>query len=329
MSGRDAHGFSHGTEVSLVICTTGREDRLTQLLARARAVVDRAGERSEVVVVDNSAAGDVALPDVAGLRVVRAGLPGLSRARTTGCIQARGDVLVFTDDDVDFPADWPHRMARPILDGELDATAAPIRLGEELASITSPLLRGWLAEANLSGGTPHLVGAGMAFRRSMLGVGLWDPALGAGVPDLAFGEETLFGLMLRDAGARIGVATDAEVVHHPDLDRADPDRWRRTALQKGLSDAYISYHWHLETMPKPRLRELRRRVRLAGHRRRSRGDTAAFEEELVLIESWARAAGFVREQGRPRAYWPRLTASVEHHRDSAPGDEPKGTPCPS
>jgi glycosyltransferase involved in cell wall biosynthesis len=254
----------------------------------------------EIVVVDNSTAGDVTMSD-SRIRVIRCALPGVSRARATACMHARGEALVCTDDDVEFAPDWPARMAAPLLDGRLDAVAAPVRLGPEYDALRSTLLREWLAEGNL-GEEVRLIGAGMAFHRRVLGFGLWEDRIGAGQPDFAFGEETLFEWMIRAAGARIGIERAAEVVHHPDPSRTEHDHFVRIAWQKGLSDAYSAYHWLGEGMPLARLRSLRRRLRLGIYRLRRRGRDRWDEEELRLIESAARAAGFAMIEGQPRAY---------------------------
>lgn len=293
--------------VSVIVCTTGASARMGALAHRLTAVLDAAASDEavgfEALVVDNSPAGGLTMPDPR-IRVVRCALPGLSRARTTACVQARGDVLVFTDDDVEFPASWPAAMAAPLLDGHLDAAAAPVRLGPEYDHLRSRLLREWLAEGNL-GDEVRLIGAGMAVHRRVLGSALWDERIGAGRPDFAFGEETLFESMIRAAGARIGLVREAEAVHHPDPARAGHDDLIRVAWQKGLSDAYYAYHWLGEGMPLPRLRRWRRQLRLRAFRLRRRDRELRQEEEARLVESVGRAAGFVILDGEPRAYRPR------------------------
>lgn len=299
-----------GSTASLIVCTTAREDRVPALLERCAASVAYGGSVAEVVLVDNSSTARLLrgkpnerpahLPP--GVRVVRGALRGLSHARTTGCIQARGDVLVFTDDDVEFDAGWAHRLAQPVLSGTLDAAAAPVRLGPEFDHVRSPMLRGWLAEANLDEGDERLVGAGMAIGRSLFGLGLWDARIGAGAGQACFGEETLFEAMIRAHGARVGVVRSAEALHHPDLDRLSPDFWRRTARSKGLSDAYVSYHWWGRSLPKPLLRIARRRIRLAAFKRSVSNEPDRLVEELRLIESVYYAVGFRRESRGPRVY---------------------------
>lgn len=290
---------------SLVVCTTGAPSRMGVLSSRLASVLDLSPD-FEVLVVDNSPAGGLTLDDPR-IRVVRCALPGVSRARTTGCVHARGAVLVCTDDDVEFSAGWPSRMAAPLLDGSLDAAAAPVRLGSEYDGLHSTLVREWLAEGNL-GDEVHLIGAGMAFHRRVLGLGLWDERIGAGRPDFAFGEETLFELMIRAAGARIGLVPDAGVVHHPDPARSANAHLLRIARQKGLSDAYYAYHWRGEDMRLARLRHARRRLRLLAYRLTRRSQAAA-DEELRLVASAARAEGFRLLHGEPRSYVPRPVAA--------------------
>lgn len=275
------------------------------LESQLSSVLDVGGHDTEVLVVDNSRSAELEFTD-SRIRVVRCAVPGLSQARTVGCMQARGDVLVFTDDDVEFDASWPTRMAVPVLDDEFDATAAPVRLGAEFDSFHLQVQREWLAEANL-GDTVRLVGAGMALHRRLFGFALWDERLGAGRPDFAFGEETLFELMIRNAGARIGVVRAAEVIHHPDPSRTTAQHWRRMARQKGLSGAYLAHHWFGESMPLPAIRVARRRLRLALDRR---SGAPAGERELGIIESLGRAEGFQRLHTEPRAYFPNPPARL-------------------
>ena len=44
--------------------------------------------------------------------------PGKSRGINMAIRRSRGGAVMFTDDDVRFPADWIERMCRPILQGK-------------------------------------------------------------------------------------------------------------------------------------------------------------------------------------------------------------------
>jgi glycosyltransferase involved in cell wall biosynthesis len=290
---------------TLVICTTGAPSRLADIARRLSAALD-ASPGLEALVIDNSAAGGLAFDDPR-IRVERSELPGLSRARTVADRQARGDAIVFTDDDVDFDPAWATRMARPLLAGEFDAVAAPVRLGAEFDHLTSPVVRGWLAEANLRGPV-HLVGAGMAIHRRMLRIALWDERIGAGRPDFPFGEETLFEAMIRERGARIGLVADAGVVHHPDPSRTTDDQLRRVARQKGMSSAYFDYHWLGGSLRFPWLAGLRRELRLRWHR--TRRGRRLDDHELDLTAWVGSARGYRVLRGEERAYIPRSRIPV-------------------
>lgn len=96
--------------VSVVIATRDRPDQLQRCLDHLRPQL---GPDDEVVVVDSasrdSRTGDVAT--AAGVVLVRAELPGTSRARNLGWRRARHDLIAFTDDDVEVDAGWPDAMA--------------------------------------------------------------------------------------------------------------------------------------------------------------------------------------------------------------------------
>jgi|GEM_PF-2650990 len=286
--------------LSLIACTDGRADldalqeRMIRAASRARAVV-------ELVLVDNSRTGGIAaLPDV---RVVRASLPGLSRARTVGCALARGELLVFVDDDVLFDDGWLDRMLDAFAAGA-DVVAAPIALAADIEAMSlPPVVRAWLAE-NLAGPGPvRVVGAGFGFTRAMLQHALWDPALGAGPHGTGYGEEQLFALMCGAAGARIAMAEGPALVHDPDRGRIALDVMMREAVRKGRSEAYISHHWRGESPAWPRLRRLVRGVRA---RRRARRSSSALDDRAAAALEAAQDAAFIDElialRGQPRLF---------------------------
>src|SRR3954468_13122347 len=94
---------------SVIVPTRGRPSYLRVTLA-SLAAQDLGEDAYEVVVVDDDpAAGTRAVADEARgpVRYVeRQGVPGLNSARNTGIAEARSDLIVFVDDDVDAPPAW-------------------------------------------------------------------------------------------------------------------------------------------------------------------------------------------------------------------------------
>ncbi len=211
--------------VTVVVTTTGRVDSLARCLDSLLA-----GDHPnfEVLVVDTHPQLAVVEPllkqrydDDARVRLIQEPRPEVSRARNTGLLFARGDVIAFTDETVAVDPAWLRTLAAEfeadptvacvtgmLLAAELE-TGAQIffdthsgfneAFGRRVFSISepeqSPLLP---SELGLPGN-----GANMALRRSLLG-DLWgfDVALGQGSLSRA-GEDIDSYLDLLFAGHRI------------------------------------------------------------------------------------------------------------------------------
>lgn len=265
---------------------------------------------TELIVVDNGSRGAVDAGECPHLPVRRVREParGQSRARNAGMAAARGDVLLWTDDDCHVPSDWVERMARPILDNAFDAVAGGVRLPEALERPwMTPLHRRWLGcTRELDPVHPvAMVGAAMGFRREIArDLGPFDPELGPGA--LGFGDDTLWSLRLRHAGWKLVAALDAPVEHYFDPSRLSRAAWLDRALRAGASEAWIHRHWFAQTIAPAALFAIKRRLRLAWTRARlphsATADEGASEQELILL----RDIGFYRrmaiETFRPARY---------------------------
>jgi GT2 family glycosyltransferase len=104
-------------DVSIIVCTCNRPERLSALLESARALGVPAGLNWEVLVVDNGPASagaaqsrnEAAVLAFAGrlpVRVVREPTPGLCHARNRGVSEALGRYLCWTDDDCLLDPAW-------------------------------------------------------------------------------------------------------------------------------------------------------------------------------------------------------------------------------
>ncbi|MFT4297010.1 MAG: glycosyltransferase family A protein, partial [Micropruina sp.] len=114
---RPPSGFVAGrparTPVSVVVCTLGREPRLTTTIA---ALLAQTHAALEVVVVDNDPASGRVPALLSGfhdqrLRVLEEPRRGLSAARNTGLAAAAHPVVAFTDDDAVPAPDWVAALA--------------------------------------------------------------------------------------------------------------------------------------------------------------------------------------------------------------------------
>jgi len=214
----------------------------------------------EVIVVDNRPAGapPVELP---GVRVVCERRPGISAARNRGLEEATGEIIAFTDDDVQVDKRWlralGERFARSPELSAVTGLVVPAEL-ETPAQIFfeqsgSGLDRGYRALAfervgrftvkrtDLEAGSERVhslyetgelgLGSNMAFRASALrAAGGFDEALGTGTPTRG-GEDLAILVELLRAGHRLAYEPGA-IVHH--THRATMDDLERQIHGYGL-----------------------------------------------------------------------------------------------
>lgn len=100
---RSAGGrFHRDAHITVIVCT---RDRPASLSVALKSILALDYPNFDVIVVDNAAATDasrecVETLDDSRVRLISEPRPGLSRARNRGVIEATGDILAFTDDDV-------------------------------------------------------------------------------------------------------------------------------------------------------------------------------------------------------------------------------------
>lgn len=248
-------------EISIIICTRNRVDYLLPSLVRLQEIMSVAPAACELIVVDNGSTdgtgGMLASVQTGDQRVRTISFPkqGKSQALNRALTVARGEVLLFTDDDVIPPIDWIGQMSEPIFSCIADAVAGGIRLAP---SLNRPWLtaaqRGWLASTeDLPKNIEHpLIGANMAIGRHVLRrVPGFDPEVGPGA--LGHAEDTLFWLQVREAGFRIATRLDIETVHYLEPHRLSRKAFLRQARKRGEFAAYVEHHWEHYHRRWPRL----------------------------------------------------------------------------
>src|ERR1700730_18373678 len=105
--------------ISVVLCTYNRASSLGKTFESLRQMTVPPVLKWELIVVDNNSADNTyaAVTEFArtsglNLRYVFESKQGLCHARTTGVANARGEIIAFTDDDVQVSPEWLQELKR-------------------------------------------------------------------------------------------------------------------------------------------------------------------------------------------------------------------------
>jgi glycosyltransferase involved in cell wall biosynthesis len=249
---------SHAIQASVVVCTRNRAAILPAALESLSR--QQSGRVFEVIVVNN--ASDDGTADVIAewcrrdprFRMVDEPNPGLSRAKNLGIREARGPVVLFTDDDVLVEPQWLERhmtllsgkdqlviSGGPILPISHDLSAWPGWL-EEAALVDLPSLdHGPIARP--LGHWEQLWGANMAIPRSVFDrIGMWNEGLGRKGEERGTWEDLDFAERVRSAGGQVWFCPGAVIRHRVMRDRARPRPMLRSAFLRGMND-YVKRVW--------------------------------------------------------------------------------------
>jgi GT2 family glycosyltransferase len=249
-------------------------EREEGLQACLRSLADLDYPNYEVIVVDNRPAGAPPV-DVPGVRVARETRPGISAARNRGLEEATGEIVAYTDDDVEVDPGWLLAIATRLAEHPEEACVNGLALPRELetpaqvaleeyyggfgprsfepvshrmrAPRGSSLLAPATVDAIDDGGRvlrsfslyaagSFGAGANMAFRsRTLRELGGFDLALGAGT-DARGGEDLMTFARLAWRGYSIGFEP-AAIVHH--THRRDDPSLERQIYGYGLGYAAL------------------------------------------------------------------------------------------
>jgi glycosyltransferase involved in cell wall biosynthesis len=218
--------------VSVIVCTYNRSAALKRTLSSldGMSVPDRI--RWELIIVNNNSTdetlkvvSDFAELSPIGVRCVLEMAQGLSHARNRGIQEAKGDLIVFTDDDITVDRFWLGELIEAFESG--DAIAAG---GKVIPQWSSPkpkwfyqdrpyslnlLLAHFDLGDEVSETSVSPCGANMAFRRTaFIKYGLFRTDLGRYKDTLISGEDTEFFARLLAAGEKIAYSSKA-IVYHP------------------------------------------------------------------------------------------------------------------
>lgn len=240
---------------TVAICTANRSALLAESLAALLPLLD--ATTSEVLVVDNGSSDDTPrmLAELVAahprtVRAVREERPGLSAARNRAVREARGDLLLFLDDDAVPAPGWLEAYVTAF--GETRAAAA----GGPVEPIFGGALPDWLDDRFL----PYLTawdrgqevvslrynelprGANMGFRRALFEVyGDFLEQLQRKGSGLRTCEDIEFCLRLERGGEEILYLPNAFVRHHVAKQRLTVAWMGARFAGQGFSEAIIDW----------------------------------------------------------------------------------------
>ncbi|MCQ9372921.1 glycosyltransferase [Methyloversatilis sp. XJ19-13] len=289
-------------DASVIVCTYNRCASLADTLA-ALAAQDVGTGQWELLVVDNNSRDDTrstverfceAHPTL-DCRYLFQPAQGLSHARNLGITEARGALIVFTDDDVLPEKDWLRRAMALMHSHDCAA------FGGYIAPIWEHAPPAWLTERfhgfiairmdtrgpfELGEADELPFGANMGFRREVFDqLGMFDTALGRKGNVLAGGEEWDLFRRVQASGGRIIYAPDIRVHHKVEAFRLRKSyfrRWRyqcsrNEALSAPLPDANLLFG-----VPRYLIMQLLRAAARTLSMTLSRPADEAFRQEMII-----------------------------------------------
>ncbi|MGD9695296.1 MAG: glycosyltransferase family 2 protein [Thermoleophilia bacterium] len=237
---------------SVVVCTytAARGDLLRDALRRVGAQLLPGDELIVVVDHDDRLRDAIAADEPRARVVANAGAPGLSGARDSGIAAARGDVVVFLDDDALPRPGWLSALREAFADPRIEAVGgAVIPRWERGRPGWFPDELGWIVGCDYRGlpgdGAPirNPIGANMGIRRGTLTrVGSFDGALGRDARRPMGCEETELAIRIRreSPGAGIVRIASAAVDHVVPPARATVAYALRRAWYEGISKGRLT-----------------------------------------------------------------------------------------
>lgn len=207
---------------SVIACTRNRAERIGPCLGRVAHSGRRAQVARELVIVDNGSSDDTqgvlsAWAQGTGLdvKIAREPKPGLSAARNRGIQVARGELLVFVDDDCFVEPDWVSAvMAAHETVPRPDVVGGRVGLWDDAdAKISTRSFDDPLDIHDFDALCERLIGCNFSVRAEALRkIGRFDECLGAGTPAGSAEDFDVFYRLLK-AGFRVRYEPSIRVSH--------------------------------------------------------------------------------------------------------------------
>jgi glycosyltransferase involved in cell wall biosynthesis len=320
--------------ISVCVCTHNPDASVFDRCLAALRLQELPADGAELLVIDN--ASDPPLESRAARftsfpfpsRLVREENLGLSHARARACLEARGHVLAYVDDDNFLSADFVRQTDRFFSEhpsaGAVGGRVLP------LSEVPFPpwfeTVGGYLAVRDL-GDQPRCLsqegwmapcGAGMAVRKVALQAALAHPLLLVGRQGkrLSSGEDTEICYRIRLLGWELWYDPALTLLHFLSARRLELSYLERLSFNFGINTPYIEFYSSPD-IPWRRIFYLRRsffhwRIALAEQLRLDRGaqDRAAVESRLKIASFKGLAASFLK-LAFSRPVWEEAARSIQ------------------
>ena len=194
--------------ISVVICTYNNADSLAITLQQLAAQTGIDKESVEIILVDNNSPDhtrqtclNFTQHSTLASTYIFEQRQGLSHARNTGVANARGEYILFTDDDADIPAHWLSAYLEQIAKNKPDCLYSRINIIWDKAKPWWFLPEYTPCFVGVDYGNEAIVvtnihrefyGKNFCMKKTLIiELGGFDPALGRNGSKLIAGEETL------------------------------------------------------------------------------------------------------------------------------------------
>jgi len=243
-------------KVSVIVCTYNRHGLLSASLASLIAQ-SFPKDMYEIVVVDNNSTYStrevvekLKVSSPIQIKYIFEKRQGLSFARNTGIEHALGEIIVFTDDDIEADKLWLKEMVTVFDKSDVVCAGGPIK---PIWPFVKPewLLEKWqvylgvyeyeyASETCVLHGPSYPCGANIAFRRNIFDiVGMFSTDLGRIGNCLLSNEESRVCQKIEDLGKKICFARDALIYHKISPERLTKQWFYHRMYWQGRSDAIL------------------------------------------------------------------------------------------
>lgn len=238
---------------TVALCTHNHAGRLVRTLADLRSL--RMPEAPwELLVIDNASTDSTATlltshqwPPSWSVRVVHEEKLGLSNARNCAIREARGEYVIFVDDDETADPEWLRAFESLVRDHAPDAFGGRIEVlfeGERPRWLADELL-GFVGQLNRAETVAPLTDPSGSFHGGNFGlrkavcesIGAFDAALGRKGTDNTGGEEVDFYRRLLAGGFKVWWTPDAVIYHRIESDKLKRSYFLDLHFRQGRSEA--------------------------------------------------------------------------------------------